>query len=315
MKDGTTFRRHNTVCWLILIIVTLVAFPNHSRTAEDSALDVADFVDSIDADDITGDLIVESLPRESEDIPSIVLRLKGNDYHTIAGGSTPESAAKQYLRIGAYFTAAQWDWQLFMKQYIASRKSPHQQNQADDLSHLKMAMQSYLVQVNHRLDMQKAPKSLLLNVTKLNNYFSPAGTADLNSSFNDINTLFKSISFQLDTFILDVDHNKIGYKVGQWLVWEARLSHIYLTISPSKAESCKRRMNKLYESIDLKRVAELSPEWIHTDDRTAVRTLKKNLRDLDKTFLVKDAEHVKTVKSNVTTIFTQLEIIFPGFNI
>lgn len=302
---------------LIFIGIFIILMPNiHLFSSENPIMtfDISNFIKQIPRNKIESELIQESLPRQSENIndifPRVVRSFKKN-YYTIDNSSFKENSMQRCISIGCYFSAAQWDWRFFLKKYLSPSNQNHEMSETS-LAQCAMTMELYLAQVNHRLDMQNAPKLLIHEIDSLKEYFSSSKSPNLIENTPQINDLFEMIDCELKTLGLKNAEFGHGFAFGQWLVTQQQLSYWNLKIYPDSCFFCWR-INEHYKHFDLQNIADRTDIIFGAGNGQKRNRFRKILDDIHNIFLITDLTEVEILQDEIIVIFDLLEIEFPNF--
>ena len=179
----------------------------------------------------------KALPRKNED--TIIFKLRGGDANVLRGGDlTRESNLKKCLIIGAYFTAAQWEWQQFMRK----------ERTENEIDKLKFAMEDYLININHRLKHIQAPKDMLKEIDSTKAVFAASKKEFKGMDIKLTTEMLDKISTKLQAFMLTQQKYDISYKMGECLVWQAELANLCLMATGTNADYLRRIRNQSYRN-------------------------------------------------------------------
>ena len=105
-------------------------------------LQIPDILIQISPESLSLDLADQALPRLSEGL--ILLRMRGGDNDIIKGAALEqENNLRKCLLVGAYLSAAQWDWEQFMRRrFLHHAKTPEEYKDLNkEANQLKFAME------------------------------------------------------------------------------------------------------------------------------------------------------------------------------
>lgn len=294
---------------LKILLITLLICPSLISletvcSQDQSALDIATVLSKLDAAEIDMELMHQALPRLTED--RIIFQLRGGDPDVLRGiNLESENDLKKCLIIGAYFTAAKWEWAQFMRGSHSS----------EELDQLKFAMEDYLININHRLKNIDAPQELLVEIDAIKSNFSASGKEKQELDIKMNAELIDAISERLQAFMLTSQNYSISFKLGEWLVWEAELSNLCLSLVKASAKYLREVMNQSYRNVNFVKFINLTEDMFANDFYSNSKNLVKSLSKLQSLFLVENQKDVKLVQTEVVQIFDIFDVRFPSLRI
>lgn len=296
--------QHVQMLHLKIIVVFICLFLYQTACSEEPfEPDIKGVLEGLDASMITMEVIDTALPRLSED--RFIFRLRGGDPQIYRGDDiNAESNLKKCLIIGAYFTAANWDWLQFIR---SDRSDTH-------LAQIKFAMERYLMNVNHRLKSISAPLNLLREIDETKLKFEASDKQEI-MDVKQVDQSLDRISKGLRAFMLTQSDYEMSFNLGKWLVWEAELSNLCLNLGEEYAAYLREAMNQSYLNVDFVQFTDLSNQIVGSPIVGHASNLAELLIKLNASFLVNSNGDVKLVGEQVKSIFDLFDLRFPSLKI
>ncbi len=284
-------------------LATLILFLNcTSACAQHPPPDIDDILQRLGESAISVDVMDQALPRLSDEM--VLFSLRGGDELPVQAEQLEQEAdLKKATIVGAYFTAARWDW----AQFMAGSRNPQQ------LDQLKYAMEEYLLKINHRLHLLQAPQDLLEAIDAIKQKFAASKQRNKTVDIREVDEALEAISSQLGVFMLKDSKSSVSFTLGKWLVWQAELSNLCLVASESDVGYLRNVMNHSFQGINIGHFMDLANEIFQAGQRDErSRELKGGLRELSSLFLVESTQDVEFVRSEVKGLFELFDLRFPS---
>lgn len=293
--------------FLFILSCAIFLIGDFALLQENPDMDVGEIIHHIKPERVTIDMIESALPRQEKEIDlfkTLSLRFLGNNFDR-------ENSLKRYLVVGAYLSAAQWDWELFKKKYLYEKKTDNPK--VDDLIvQINVAMQEYLIKINHRLQLLKAPKKVLVEIDSMNNYFAASKNEKLLQNFSKIHQLFELISKEIRFIALSNKNSEISFNLGKWLVYETRIAYLCINGDKSDNDYYLSKMNEMFNGINFTDFIKISQEIFGKEIKTLADDSKTSFNRLRSMFFVKNLKDVRLIQSQLNNIFELFEIRFPN---
>lgn len=301
MEINPCCKKLSALCGYMLLGTLCLVTGDVACAQEVDEPDLSEIVRSLRPEEITLGLIDSALPRQSEE--RFLFRLRSAMRGPALGPDLEsEDSLKTCVVIGALFTAVRWDWALFMQS----------QSRGKDLPGLNFVMETNLVQITHRLKKLGAPQGLIELVDTLKARFGATTDTLTTEEFSRIDQGLDRVAKALRNFLIPRYDWDLSFRFGEWLVWQAELSNLCLSIDGQRVDRFTRAMNRLYQTVNMADFLELCDRVVARSEPFVRAQLREALTALQALFLVEDLQGVDEVRSAVHQIFALLDLSFPG---
>ncbi|MFQ5653041.1 MAG: hypothetical protein ACE5IY_24190, partial [bacterium] len=287
--------------------------------------DIGEVLQRLGPETLSVDFADGALPRLSDEM--ILFRLRGSRAAEAirATDLEHENTLKRCLLIGAYLTAARWDWGQYMR-IAAERleeddkgaKAPNEREggpglQEDQLKQLKSAMDDDFGNINHRLELLNAPLDLRQDIDTLKQHFA-AGRDNIRTlPFREIDESMAAIASQVRVFIAGETNQSLSFALGGWLVWQAELANLCSNASKEDRGYVQSVMNVSFRRANLTQFSVLATEVFDSGKaQQNSREMVDSLQRLTEMFLVGNKDDCQAVHGEIFRLFELLKLEFPS---